>query len=191
MTEQTTSNTYSSTHKSERKTGRTLLVIPSYNSSIDETLVSSLTGVESSFTTKSNSLFITFDSIENSLSAFNKIRQDYKHLKVKFSYYKLYFKVNGLTDSTDYSTAKNLLISHLEKEANCNVVYFKFYLGKTGNKFIGCGDFTVDTKESMDKLISKDSPLKNFVLEDLSGTFYRYNKLPNVNHDNEHKETKE
>jgi hypothetical protein len=43
------------------------------------------------------------------------------------------------------------------------------------NKFIGCGDFTVDTKESMDKLLDKEG-LKNYTIETLSGTYYRYNK---------------
>ena len=53
------------------------------------------------------------------------------------------------------------------------VLYYKQYM--KDNKFIGCGDFTIDTKESMDKLLNKDE-FKNYTIDTLSGTYYRYNK---------------
>ena len=39
---------------------------------------------------------------------------------------------------------------------------------------MGCGDFTIDTIDGMNSIISKD-----FTIGDYNGTFYRYNSKKN------------
>lgn len=167
-----------------RKTGRTLLVSPSNSSYLNDSTFNKLTGLLSSHSTKNGSYFLTFDDIQHALDSFRNLRQDYPELRVKFARYQIFFTVTGLTDSNVYSTVKQNMCNFIEKETETNVLYFKLY--RKGDKYIGCGDLTVDTKDAMDKLISKDGPLKNYTIGDLSGTFYRYNKTPNKLNEEEH-----
>lgn len=169
--------------KMVRKAGRTLLVSPSNGSSLSESTVSGLAGLSVSHSTKNGSYFLTFDSIENALGSFRKLRENHPELRVKFARYQIFFTVNGLTDSTDYSSVKKDISTFVEKESGGNVLYFKLY--RKGNKYLGCGDLTVDTKDSMDKLLNKESALKNFTLGSLTGTFYRFNKTQSNNQDNQ------
>ena len=37
-------------------------------------------------------------------------------------------------------------------------------LYKKDNKYMGCGDFTIDTLEGMNKLVSKESTIKDFTI---------------------------
>jgi hypothetical protein len=41
------------------------------------------------------------------------------------------------------------------------------------NKFVGCGDFVVDTKDSFDKLVAPES--RTYTVDTLSGSYYRFN----------------
>lgn len=163
--------------KMVRKPGRTLLVSPSNGSSLSESTFSGLTGLSMTHSTKNGSYFLTFDNIQNALDSFRKLRQEHPELRAKFARYQVFFTVTGLTDSSDYSTVKQELTSYVEKQAEANVLYFKLY--RKGNKYLGCGDLTVDTKDSMDKLLTKEGSLKNFTIGSLTGTFYRYNKSQN------------
>ena len=76
-------------------------------------------------------------------------------------------------DSTDYNTVKQSHINFIQDNTDSEVLYYKLYRNK---KYLGCGDVTIDTKEALDKLLSKDDS-KEFDLGDgLSGKFYRYQK---------------
>ena len=172
--------------KSVRKAGRTLLVSPSNGSSVSESTFSGLTGLSVSHSTKNGSYFLTFDSVQNALDSFRKLRQDHPELRVKFARYQVFFTVTGLTDASDYSQVKQDLTSFVEKESGANVLYFKLY--RKGSQYLGCGDLTVDTKDSMDKLLNKEGSLKNYTVGSLTGTFYRYNKTQNKDQDHEQAE---
>ncbi len=160
--------------KMVKKAGRTLLVSPTNGSSLSESTFSKLTGLTVTHSTKNGSYFLTFDDVQHALDSFRNLRQDHPELRVKFARYQIFFTVTGLTDSSDYSTVKQNMTSFVEKESGANVLYFKLY--RKGDKYLGCGDLTVDTKDAMDKLISKEGSLKNYTVGELSGTFYRYNK---------------
>jgi len=189
------------------KPGRTLLVSPAFGSTIKESVISSLDGLKNSFSTKNGSYFLTFDTVENSTKALKKLKDDHSNLKTKFSRYQIFFTINGLSNDNDYSTVKKLITDHVEQNTGGMVLYFKLYrkgdnyfFDTKGEKPIGYGDLTVDTKESMDLLLNKEGLFKNYnvkfdakemVVEkdgkketvmkkaiDLSGTFYRFNKNP-------------
>lgn len=163
-----------------RKTGRTLLVSPSNGSYLNDDTFSKLEGLTASHSTKNGSYFLTFENVTNALESFHSLRQEHPELRVKFARYQIFFTISGLTDSYDYSTVKHNMCNFIEKETGTTVLYFKLY--RKGEKYIGCGDLTVDTKDTMDKLLNKEGPLKNYTIGELSGSFYRYNKTQsNVN----------
>lgn len=151
-----------------RKAGRTLLV------TLDNPDLFSSTGYEGleSTSTKNKSIFLTFDNITNSVKAYKKIRADYPDWRVKFSYYKVFFTMVGLSNNNDYNTIKQSLSKFVSDNTNSNVLYCKFY--RKDNNLLGCGDLTVDTVEAMKKLLSKDG-LKDFSFDSYSGTFYKFN----------------
>ena len=167
-----------------RKTGRTLLVSPSNGSYLNDETFCKLVGLNTSHSTKNGSYFLTFENVNNALESFRSLRQDHPELRVKFARYQIFFTISGLTDSYDYSTVKQNMCNFIEKETGTNVLYFKLY--RKGEKYIGCGDLTVDTKDTMDKLLNKEGPLKNYTIGDLSGSFYRYNKTQSNTNDEDH-----
>jgi hypothetical protein len=149
-----------------RKAGRTLLVRGTQS-------FDNLVGLQNSTETKTtNSFFLTFDTVENALTAYNQLRSD-SNVQVKFSYYRVFFTMEGLSDVSDYSQVKNGLVQWVESNASTQVLYCKLY--RKDSKYIGCGDFTIDTLSGLNKLLSKDGGLKQFTFNNLSGTFYRYN----------------
>jgi hypothetical protein len=163
-----------SNKKMVRKAGRTLLVSSSNNMSKNETIFSKLTGLTTNHSTENGSFFLTFNTVQNALDSFNYLRQNYSEVRVKFARYQIFFTISGLNSSSDYSIVKQNITNFVEKEADANVLYFKLY--RKGDKYLGCGDFTIDTKDAMDKLLKKEGSLKNYTIGDLTGTFYRYNK---------------
>jgi len=167
------------------KPGRTLLVSSSMNAQLNESSLKNLSGLTSSFSTKNGSYFLTFDTIDNSLENYRKLRTDQPNLKVKFSRYQIYFKINGLTEKSDYTAVKQELSAFVESKSGGNVLYFKLY--RKGDKFLGCGDLTVDTKDAMDKLLDKDGELKNYTVGSYNGTFFRFNKDNKQQNDGGHK----
>ena len=191
--------------KSVIKPGRTLLVSPSIGSTVPESAVTNLQGLTKSFSTKNGSYFLTFDTIENAVNYHNKIKDEYPNLKDKFARYQLFFTLSGLTNEDDYTAVKKMLVDYVEQKTGGLVLYFKLYrkgdnyfFDTKGEKPLGYGDMTVDTKEAMDLLLNKDGPLKNYTVQleakevavekngtketvskkaiNLSGTFYRFNK---------------
>ena len=81
--------------------------------------------------------------------------------------------INGLTDTSDYNQVKQDMTTFVTDKTKSSVLYCKFY--RKENKYLGCGDFTIDTMEGMNTLLLKENNLKDYSLGKLSGTFYRYN----------------
>jgi hypothetical protein len=164
-------------HKTPARTkaGRTLLVKPS-NTNFDASIFDDLSGLSSKHhIEKSNSYFLTFKTAKESLQALKKIKS-IKNARVKFAQYRIFFKMEGLTDSTDYNSVKNAH-TELVKKIGGDVLYYRLY--RKDNKFIGCGDMTIDTKDAFDKLISSsedNTGMKQFKFDGVSGTHFRYKK---------------
>ncbi len=160
------------------KAGRTLLVKPS-NNNFSASVFDSLTGLTSKHhIEKSNSYFLTFTSAKDALQSLKKLKST-KNVRVKFAQYRIFFKMEGLTDTTDYNTVKTAH-TELVKKLGGDVLYYRLY--RKENKFIGSGDLTVDTKEAFDKLISADeNSSKQFKLDGVSGTHFRYKKTEKAN----------
>ena len=147
--------------------GRTLLVKTSTNISYD------FTGLLNKAETKSsNTVFLTFDTKENSSAAYQKLVSMGGDVKVKYSYYRVFFTMSGLTDTSDYNMVKKDMTEMVESKTGSSVLYFKLY--RKNSSFIGCGDFTLDTMEGMNKLLSKENNNKDYQLGSHNGTFYRY-----------------
>ena len=155
------------------KAGRTLLVKPS-NTNFSASVFDGLTGLTSKHhIEKSDSYFLTFTSAKDALQSLKKLKST-KNVRVKFAQYRIFFKMEGLTDTTDYNTIKTAH-TDLIKKLGGDVLYYRLY--RKENKFISSGDLTVDTKEAFDKLISsEENSSKQFKLEGVSGTHYRYKK---------------
>jgi len=160
--------------KSVKKAGRTLLVKSATDSAIDGAMFDSLEGLTDQSETKStNSFFLTFNNVGNAVNAFRKLRVDSTTYRVKFSYYRIFFTMDGLTDSTDYNQVKKDLSDYVSKQTLSNVLYCKFY--RKDNKFLGCGDLTIDTLTGMNTLLAKEGGNKDYSFGSFKGTFYRYN----------------
>jgi hypothetical protein len=159
------------------KAGRTLLVKPS-SGNFDASIFEGMAGLTSKHhTEKSNSYFLVYTTAQEALTALKTIKnKSGNSARVKFAHYRIFFKVEGLTDTSDYNTIKTAHTEMINKVATGNqggVLYYRLY--RKDNKFIGCGDMTVDTKEVFDKLLTDDG-LKTFKGEGFSGTHYRYKK---------------
>jgi hypothetical protein len=171
-----TSRPFEKNDNSIKKVGRTLF-ISSSNGLLSDKELTSINGLSSHHATKNGSYFLTFNNVEDATLQFDKLTAS--NYNVKVAKYQVFFTIEGLDDTSDYGAVKQSLINHVESNTGGGVLYFKLYRQK--NKYLGCGDFTLDTKESMDKLLSKDNDLKNYTLDSLTGTFYRYNKLQGKN----------
>ena len=160
-----------------KKSGRTLLVTVS-ECKLPQEETSNLIGLVNKVVTKTEkSMFLMFDTIENAVSGFRFLRTLGNDFRVKFSYYRVFFKLSGLTDTTDYNTIKTQFSDAIEDMTHSSVLYCKFY--KKDDKYIGCGDLTLDTIEGMNKLISLKEGL---TFDTHVGNFYRFNntKTPSI-----------
>lgn len=162
------------------KVGRTLLVkSATTNSNIDESEFSNLQGLVTKFQTKSSqSFFLTFDSLENATKAYTTLNCN-SNFRVKYSYYRTFFTLKGLTLDSDYNMVKKELMDHVLEKTGAMVLYCKFY--RKDNNYIGCGDLTVDTMEGMNSLLNKESGLKDFSFGSYSGSFFRFNNSTTKN----------
>ena len=160
--------------KPMHKIGRTLLVKSFNNSELEESFFKDLEGLDKIATTKiSNSVFLTFNNPENALTALRTLKNKSQTIRIKFSYYKIFFTISGLQDSTDYNEVKKDLIDFISNKMAANVLYCKFYC--KDKKYLGCGDLTVDTLDTMIQLLSKESGLKDFSFKSYTGSFYKFN----------------
>jgi hypothetical protein len=168
-----TTNTHNAERtKTVRKSGRTLLV-KSVDNTFDEKLLVNFNGlVNKSESKASNSYFLTFDTITNAELAYNKLRSTTNY-RVKYSYYRVFFIMSGLTDTTDYNDVKKEMTDYVQTNADANVLYCKFY--RKDNKYLGCGDLTVDTMQSLNTLLSKETGTNEYTFGKFNGSFYRFN----------------
>lgn len=160
--------------KNVNKPGNTILIRSKFNEDLDETLFKNLEGLKEVTKSKDNkSVFVIFTNIKDSLQALQKLRTDHKNYNIKFSYYRIYFTINDLESSTDYNELKKKFITHIESLCGANILYCKFY--RKDDKYINCGDFTIDTYEGLNKLLDKETGIKEYKLENYTGNFYYYN----------------
>lgn len=155
-----------------RKAGRTLLVKVLHGDFDVESM--NLEGlVNKHFTDKSNSYFLTFDDSPHSLNAMNLIRNKYdSNVRVKIAHYRVFFTLENLEESMDYNTVKTQHRDMVQNKGNCSVLFYKLY--RKNDKYLGCGDMTLDTKDGLDLLMSTDG-LKTFSLDcGVSGTHFHY-----------------
>ena len=158
-----------------RKAGKPLLVKEKDGSNIEESWFTSLDGLVSHYKTeKTGSFFLTFSDTAKSLEALKNIRKDHEaEVMVKFAHYKVFFTMEGLQDETDYNTVKEKHVKFVNDCTDSEVLYYKLYRKKN---YLGCGDLTIDTKEALDKLLSKDGNKEFDLGEGQTGVFYRYNR---------------
>ena len=144
---------------STRKPGRTLLIKPA--SDIETSFLDTLPGFQTKYhAEKSSSYFVTFSTPEYALDALKSVKNQYgMSVRVKFAHYRIYFTLQGLEDTTDYNTVKTMHSEYVNKMTGCNVLYYRLY--RKNDKYIGCGDFTIDTKEGFDILMNQEL-LKNY-----------------------------
>ena len=159
-----------------KKIGRTLVVKSKDNNELNESLFNNYKGlvkIKVAHTKLNNLVFLIFDTPPDALSALINLKKK-SNLLVNFSYYKIFFTIKGLNtnDTSDYNQVKKDLIEFVNNEVQANVLYCKLYC--KNNKYIGCGNLTVDTLDSMLMLLSKNSNLKDFSFKSYTGSFYKF-----------------
>jgi hypothetical protein len=160
-----------------KKYGRTLLFKAVNNFNLTNDFFTQFEGVVSCTQSKtSGTFFVLFDTFENAAKSCAEAA-DSKDVLVKYSYYRVFFTMNGLNNESDYNQVKESFVQYLEQTTKSNVLFFKLY--RKNNQYIGCGDFTLDTLDGMNVLLDKNTGLKSYVLNDLSGKFFRYNATKN------------
>jgi|UniRef100_A0A6C0EDL4 hypothetical protein len=170
------------TKKVIRKSGKTLLVKSFDNFELNETLFDNLEGLQDKFIKKDKfSAFLKFDTPQNSLNGLKTLKEKSSNLKFKFSYYKVFFTVNGLSDISEYNNVKKEIMEYVSSKTDSNVLYCKLYT--KNDKYLGCGDLTMDTLDGMMKLLSKDSNIKEFTINSYTGCFYKFNDNKNKKND--------
>jgi hypothetical protein len=131
----------------KRKAGRTILVSSDWKDEIN------LEGTCNTHQTSNGARFVVFDTIDNARSAFKSLRDS--GARVKYSYYKIFFRISDYNlKDVKYDELKEQVKDLLVKLGVDNILYFKFYT--KNNEIIGSGDLTVDTKETLDLLISSN-----------------------------------
>jgi hypothetical protein len=157
-----------------KKPGRTILLKLLNEFQLKEEHYKQLEGFKAITRPKTSATiaFLLFDTIENSLTALKKLRLVSADLRVKFSHYKLFFAISGLNNSSNYNEVKQGLIEYVEKNTQSSVLYCKFY--RKNDKYIGCGDLTIDTLKDAIRLLSPTEYLKDFSFNGYSGSFYKF-----------------
>jgi len=164
---------YEQKDKSIKKPGKTLLV-KSYSAEINEELFQSLIGLQTKTTTKTNgTYFLTFDTIQNASNAFERLEKEINDCNIKYSYYRLFFTIDNMVDTTSYNDVKTKLMEHISTNTDSTVLYCKLY--KKNKKYLGCGDLTIDSIEGLNKILTKENGLKEFKIDNLSVVFYKFN----------------
>lgn len=160
--------------KVTRKPSRTLL-LKEKNSSDNTSWFDKLPGLlNHSKTDNTGSHFLTFDNIENSQNALKVLKTDHDDKFMgKYAHYKIFFTMTNLDKDSDYNQIKENHIKFVENNAKGNVLYYKLY---RNNGFLGCGDLTVDTKDTLDLLLSQDKFKEFDIGNGNTGIFYKYNR---------------
>ena len=149
-------------YKDKRRAGRTILVRSGYLGNCD--LNGKLTEVD----TKTGSKFMIFDNVESAKTAFNILKES--GARVKYSYYKLFFKIKNIDSTYTYDKLKELIKNCFEQHiADSNILYLKLY--RKNGKLTGSGDLVLDLKSSLDDIVNK----RNLLLEnDIELSVYRF-----------------
>jgi len=153
------------------KSGRTLLVKSKDTKPLVLSNFDGLDGlVSKAEINQHNSLFLIFDTIQHSEIAHTILNADYI---VKYSYYKIFFTLSSNIETSNLEKTKEEIVNYVETNTDSSMLYCKFY--RKDESYMNCGYLIVDTIDGMKKLISKESVLKQFKTESVSGTFYRFN----------------
>lgn len=143
------------------KPGRTLLV----KTENTKQKFDNVKGLQSTAETKSGtSRFLTFDTVENATSALESLKK--KGLQVKYSYYRVFFVMQNAPETVDYNETKTELTDLVTEKFSGSVLYCKLY--RKGQKNLNYGYMTVDTIDTMNRMIAKENKLEKY-------SFYRYN----------------
>ena len=89
-----------------RKAGRTIVLRTE-----KEFTPENLLGLLSHNKVNNEKHFLVFDTIDNAKVSFKTLKNDLK-LSVRFAYYRLFFKMNGIDEKTDYTQIKTLKYQH-------------------------------------------------------------------------------
>lgn len=155
----------------ERNPGRTLVV--KFEESFDVSSLKSLNNMKQMNEVKNNTLFLTFNDIASATSALTELNK-MNGLSCRYSYYRVFFKLNGVTESSNIENIKKVHIAWVEKNTGGKVLEYNLYRKK--DTFLNCGDLVVDLKSSLDLLLTLEN-LKNYELDgDLKGTYHKYKK---------------
>lgn len=176
--------------KPRRKMGKTLLVSTQRNtdSVVDSSHFSGdkLKGLQKT-TEKDGKFFLLFEDYSQAKEALHYLRKEFNYF-VKFVHYKIFFKCSQLESETpneefEHNTFKNAMRTFVQSNTNGHVLYPpRLYRTTDKTRYVGCGNITVDTKESEDALLSSDGDLKNSKLCDkYEITFYRFRAQRDMN----------
>lgn len=147
--------------KRRRKIGRTLVV---KSNTLPNNLT--LTGLVSSVDSTSGSKFLVFDTVDNAKTGFRELRTH--DLNTKPSYYRLFFRLKEYEGKT-YDEIKQEMVNHMTSNyEGTNVLYYKLK-SRDGN-LTGTGEFVLDRKEDMDKLLETH----NLSVGGMSVSVFRY-----------------
>jgi hypothetical protein len=150
------------------KVSRTLSLKKYENMNYDEQF-KNLSGLTSFVLSKNNTYYLNFDNRDNCEKSFTSLKEG--NYKPRYVYYKLFFRMNGLEDTSDYNDVKTRLVKQVEELTKSTVLYFKLYI--KDKKYLGYGDLSLDNMDGSLQLLKS----KTFTLDEkLSGTFYKYNK---------------
>lgn len=169
--------------KSYSNAGRTLLLDSSMESNKTSVLLKELDGLNKHhYSEKSGKYFLEFKTRENSVSAYEKLSSLDK-CRVKYCNYDIFVKYKNLnSNDVDYQALGNKHTEWIEKNTGANVLRYKPY--RKGDKYLGCGQITIDTKDSFDLLTSSEG-LRSFSFGEVSGTHYKYNKQKRSSNENQ------
>ena len=155
----------------ERNPGRTLVV--KVEESFDVSSLKSLSNMKQMNEVKNNTVFLTFNDTASATSALTELNK-MDGVSCRYCYYRVFFKLNGLTESSSFEDVKKVHVAWVEKHTGGKVLEYNLYRNR--DTFLNCGDLVVDLKSSLDLLLSLEN-FKNYELDgDLKGTYYRFNK---------------
>ena len=133
-------------------------------------------GLVTKSTSKNDTTFLLFNSIENSEKAYTELQS--KQVQCKYSYYKSFFRINKKIDGLSLEDIISLITTCLKKDVkDINIINIRVYKYKTD--FINSGYLLVDNIDDFNKIIKDSVYLNDEKTEDIK--FYRFNNRENSN----------
>lgn len=179
------------------KMGKTLKVsvYRDTNDTVDSSLFTkdTLTGLEK-VTERNGIYFLLFSDYLKAKDALIKLKKETNYFVV-FNHYRIFIKCSQLVEQTPsedfkHKVFKDAIRKLVQEKTNGHVIYPpRLYINRETGVYTGCGDITVDTKESEEALLDKDGELKFSKIGEkgeLEVAFYRYrmNRVDSVKSDN-------